>query len=39
MTQIWTKIITTKMKMITIFQKYTKDIINGYVYVEKYHSN
>ena len=35
MTHIWTKIITTKTKMTIIFKKYTKDIVNGYVYVEK----
>ena len=38
MMQNWTKINTTKMKMTKISKKYTKDIINGYVYVEKYDS-
>ena len=26
------------MKMTTNFFKYTKDVINGYVYVEKYYN-
>ena len=34
MTQILTKTNTTKMKMSKLF-KYEKDIINGYVYVER----
>ena len=37
MTQIWTKIITTKHEDDQKFQKHTKYINNGYVYVEKYH--
>ena len=32
--QNWTQTITTKMNM---FKKNTKDIFNGYVYVETYH--
>ena len=35
MTQNWTKKITIKMKMTKNFKKIYKDIINGYVYVEK----
>ena len=36
MTQNWTKNITTKTKMTKHFKKiYTKDTINGYVYVER----
>ena len=35
MMQNWTKTITTKMKMTKNLKIYTKDIINGYVYVEK----
>jgi hypothetical protein len=36
MTQNWTTIITTKNEDDQNFQKkYTKDIVNGYVYVEK----
>ena len=36
MTQNWTKIITTKNEDDQNSQKkYTKDIFNGYVYVEK----
>ena len=35
MTQNWTKFITTWNKD---DKKYTKDIINDYVYQEKYHS-
>ena len=34
MTQNWTKINTTKIKMTRNFKKYEKYIINGYVYVE-----
>ena len=37
MTQNLTKTIITKTKMTKIFKKQTKDIINGNVYVEKYH--
>ena len=36
MTQNWTKTITIK-NMAIKFKKYKKDVINGYVYVEKYH--
>ena len=35
MTQNQTKIITKKMKMTKNSKKCTKDIINGYVYLEK----
>ena len=36
MTHNWTNTITIKkMRMTKNFQKNTKDIINGYVYVEK----
>ena len=35
MTQNWTKIITTKTRWLKNSKKITKDIINGYVYVEK----
>ena len=35
MTQNWTKKFTKKIKMPKNFKKYTKDIINGYAYVEK----
>ena len=35
MMQNWTKNITTKMKMAKNSRKYKKDIVNGYVYVEK----
>ena len=35
MTQNWTKKITKKMNIVKFFFKYTNDVINGYVYVEK----
>ena len=35
MTQNWTEKITRTIKMTEIFKKYTKNIINGYVYREK----
>ena len=35
MTHNWTKTITIKMNMAKNFKQYTKDVINGYVYVEK----
>jgi len=36
MAQNWTKIITTKKwRLLKIPKTYTKDIVNGYVYVEK----
>jgi hypothetical protein len=38
MMQNWTKTITKKMKMKKNSINYTKDIINGYVYIEKYHN-
>ena len=34
MTQNWTKNITIKLNMAKNFKNYTKDVINGYVYVE-----
>jgi hypothetical protein len=36
MTQNWTKKILKKWSWLKISQKYGKDIINGYVYVEKF---
>ena len=37
MMQNWTKTIAIKMNMAKNLKKYAKDVINGYVYVEKYH--